>query len=62
MFGEKIEVELCPGGAEMQLTAENRQQFVNLYVDYMLNKSIEAQFAAFKFVQSCLVILSVISV
>jgi hypothetical protein len=49
VFGEMIEVELCEGGAQMMLTKENREQFVNLYVEYYLNKSIQDQFDAFRY-------------
>lgn len=48
VFGERRVHELCPGGAEKELTLENRREFVDLYVDYILNKSIEQQFDAFK--------------
>ena len=48
MFGEKVDIELCENGASMQLIKDNREQFVELYVDYEVNKSIAEQFAAFK--------------
>ncbi len=47
-FGEKKYVDLKPGGGEIPLTNANRFEFVELYVDYFLNKSVEKQFAAFK--------------
>ena len=48
-------VELLPGGATIPVTAENRTQYVYLYTDFMLNRSVEAQFLAFKqgFEQVC---------
>ena len=47
-MGESVDVELVPGGAEVPVTSSNRSQYVYLYTDYMLNRSIETQFAAFK--------------
>ena len=46
-FGEVRTVELKSGGASIPVTNENRQEFVNLYVDFVLNKSIESQFSSF---------------
>lgn len=45
--GEHYTVELVPGGADIDVTEENRREFVDKYVDYVLNKSIERQYAAF---------------
>ncbi|CAG8450723.1 5254_t:CDS:10 [Paraglomus occultum] len=47
-FGHRITHELKPGGAHIKLTNENRQEFVDLFVDFWLNKSIKRQFNAFK--------------
>ena len=47
VYGKPTSVELLPGGNDMLVTNENRMQFVNLYVDNILNKSIEKQFDAF---------------
>eukprot|EP01091_Cochliopodium_minus_P009951 TRINITY_DN2563_c0_g1_i3.p1 TRINITY_DN2563_c0_g1~~TRINITY_DN2563_c0_g1_i3.p1 ORF type:complete len:558 (-),score=144.45 TRINITY_DN2563_c0_g1_i3:111-1784(-) len=47
-FGEKRVHELKPGGADIVLTNDNRKEYVDLYVDYSLNKSIEKQFGSFK--------------
>ncbi|XP_066590462.1 probable E3 ubiquitin-protein ligase HERC4 [Prorops nasuta] len=46
-FGEKKTHELIPGGKNVAVTLENKKQFVDLYVDYILNKSVESQFQAF---------------
>ena len=35
------------GGSEIPVTGENREEYVQLYVDWVLNKSIETQFTAF---------------
>ncbi|XP_011636945.1 probable E3 ubiquitin-protein ligase HERC4 isoform X1 [Pogonomyrmex barbatus] len=47
VFGELKSVELIPGGSKMTVTLKNKQQYVDLYVDYILNKSIQTQFQAF---------------
>lgn len=48
VFGETKVFELCPGGKDKPLTAANRDEYVQLYTEYVLHKSIETQFAAFK--------------
>ena len=40
-------VELKPGGASIMVTQSNKQEFVELYIDYVFNKSCEKQFQAF---------------
>uniref|UniRef100_A0A5S6R1R1 HECT domain-containing protein n=1 Tax=Trichuris muris TaxID=70415 RepID=A0A5S6R1R1_TRIMR len=47
VFGENKTIELKPNGSDISVTKENRQEFVDLYVDYKLNKSINALFEAF---------------
>lgn len=48
-FGEGITTEdLLPGGGDVAVTAANRAQFVELYVQHLLEKSVEPQFAAFR--------------
>ncbi|KAF6035865.1 HECTD2 [Bugula neritina] len=42
-----ITEELVKGGAEMAVTNENRQGYVDLYLDWILNKSIYLVFRAF---------------
>lgn len=39
--------ELKPNGASINLTRENRQEYVKLYCDWILNKSVEQQFKSF---------------
>uniref|UniRef100_A0ABM0LV47 LOW QUALITY PROTEIN: probable E3 ubiquitin-protein ligase HERC4-like n=1 Tax=Saccoglossus kowalevskii TaxID=10224 RepID=A0ABM0LV47_SACKO len=46
-FGQLETVELIPGGKDISVTAENKHEYVNRYVDYVLNKSAHAQFEAF---------------
>lgn len=45
--GEAQTVPLCPGGETTVVTEDNRREFVELYVDWWLNRSIERQFEAF---------------
>lgn len=40
-------MDLVDGGSEIDVTNENRERFVQLYVDYKLSKSVEKQFTAF---------------
>ncbi|XP_070185594.1 probable E3 ubiquitin-protein ligase HERC4 isoform X2 [Littorina saxatilis] len=47
LFGEVKAVELCESGATISVTQENKHEYVDLYVDFILNKSVEAQFNAF---------------
>ena len=47
-FGEVVQVPLKAGGAECPVTSQNKAEYVSLYVDYVLSKSCEAQFVAYK--------------
>ncbi|KAI7901092.1 uncharacterized protein BX663DRAFT_544279 [Cokeromyces recurvatus] len=47
-FGERQCVPLIHGGDQVMVTQKNKQEFVSLYVDFLLNKSIKRQFGAFK--------------
>ncbi|XP_011257668.1 probable E3 ubiquitin-protein ligase HERC4 isoform X1 [Camponotus floridanus] len=47
VFGEQKSFDLIPGGSKVSVTLKNKQQYVNLYIDYILNKSVESQFKAF---------------
>ncbi|KAG3030506.1 Ubiquitin-protein ligase [Phytophthora cactorum] len=47
VFGEVKTVELKPGGSSIPVTKDNREEYVGLYVDYVLNKSVSRQYAAF---------------
>ncbi|CAM6124002.1 unnamed protein product [Calypogeia fissa] len=46
-FGEIRTHELEPRGAEIMVTNENRRRYVDLYVKYLLEDSIDKQFKAF---------------
>lgn len=47
-FGEVVNKPLKPDGENIPVTLANKEEFVKLYVDYVLNKSCEASFDAFK--------------
>ena len=44
MYGEEQSVELIPNGKNISVTGENRQLYVNSYIQWLLNDSIKAQF------------------
>jgi len=47
-FGADHVTELKPGGSEILITGENRKEYVELYVRWLLEQSVEQQFGAFK--------------
>ncbi|KAK9518844.1 hypothetical protein VZT92_021613 [Zoarces viviparus] len=48
LFGNPILYDLKDQGDQIPVTEDNRQEFVDMYADYILNKSVESQFKAFK--------------
>ncbi|MED6275335.1 Ubiquitin-protein ligase E3A, partial [Characodon lateralis] len=48
LFGNPMLYDLKEKGDQIPVTKENRQEFVHLYADYILNNSVESQFKAFK--------------
>ncbi|KAI0232047.1 hypothetical protein L0F63_005919 [Massospora cicadina] len=46
--GERFKHDLRPYGASQPLTNANREAFVELYVDFILNRAVERQFQAFR--------------
>ena len=46
-FDQTINVELIPGGSNTPVTKENVKQYVNAYIEFILNKSVEHAFTAF---------------
>jgi len=48
VFGELVEHELVPNGKEVLVGQHNKQLFVNLYSDFLLNTNIQQQFNAFR--------------
>lgn len=47
VFGEVRTTPLKPNGENITVTAENKREYVDLYVDHVLNKSVEKHFRAF---------------
>lgn len=46
-FDRVVTVPLKPGGDTLPVTEDNRQEYTEAYVDYVLNKSVKQQFEAF---------------
>ncbi|MEQ2193634.1 Ubiquitin-protein ligase E3A [Xenoophorus captivus] len=47
-FGNRLMYDLRENGDRIPVTNDNRKEFVALYSEYMLNKSVEKQFKAFR--------------
>ncbi|KAJ1983490.1 hypothetical protein H4R34_001251 [Dimargaris verticillata] len=47
-YGQTHHHDLKPNGDQIPLTQSNRQEFVDRYVDFLLNVSVSQQFEAFK--------------
>ena len=47
-FGEFVSINLIEDGDKQAVTIENRGLFVEKYIDYIFNKSIETQYKAFE--------------
>ncbi|XP_012279942.1 ubiquitin-protein ligase E3A isoform X2 [Orussus abietinus] len=48
VFGSVLFHELRENGDEMYVTQENKMEFADLYADFLLNRSVERQFRAFR--------------
>ncbi|KAK5650940.1 hypothetical protein RI129_001969 [Pyrocoelia pectoralis] len=46
-FGEQTIVHLKPNGDHTPVTQENKKEYVDLYVDYILNKAVSSQYEPF---------------
>ncbi|KAJ3530773.1 hypothetical protein NMY22_g8432 [Coprinellus aureogranulatus] len=46
-FGELVELELKPGGKDIEVTEENKKEYVDLVVEYRISKRVKEQFDAF---------------
>lgn len=46
-FSQIETYELKPGGSNISVTKENREEYVNLYIDLLLNKLVEKPYSAF---------------
>ena len=47
-FGETVTLDLKPGGSEIEVTDENKKEYVELVTEWRIQKRIEQQFNAFK--------------
>lgn len=47
-FGVLEEIELCEGGANKEVTNENLEEYIKLYMDWLMNKSVEKMFSKFE--------------
>ncbi|KAI6109135.1 hypothetical protein EDD16DRAFT_43648 [Pisolithus croceorrhizus] len=46
-FGELHTIELTPGGADINVTEENKKEYVDFVVEYRISKRVKDQFEAF---------------
>ncbi|KAG6335883.1 hypothetical protein ID866_3220 [Astraeus odoratus] len=46
-FGELVTIELKPGGTDVNVTEENKKEYVDLVVEYRISKRVKDQFDAF---------------
>ena len=47
IYDERRRIPLKPGGSAMMVNQKNKQEFIDLYVDYVFNRACEKQFQAF---------------
>ncbi len=47
-YGKKTTVELKPGGASLYVSQQNKREYVDLYVDWLFEKSVGRLFDSFK--------------
>jgi hypothetical protein len=46
-FGEIVNIDLKPGGAEIPVTEANKKEYVNAVVEYRIHRRVQDQFEAF---------------
>ena len=46
-FGEMVTIELKPGGEAIDVTEENKKEYVDLVVEYRISRRVQEQFEAF---------------
>ena len=46
-FGERVEVDLKPNGKDIEVTEDNKQEYVELITEWRISKRVEEQFRAF---------------
>ncbi|KAI5965231.1 hulA [Candida pseudojiufengensis] len=47
IFGDRVEVDLKPNGKEIEVTEENKHEYVELITEWRISKRVEEQFKAF---------------
>mmetsp|Transcript_22197 Transcript_22197/g.39990 ORF Transcript_22197/g.39990 Transcript_22197/m.39990 type:complete len:758 (+) Transcript_22197:41-2314(+) len=47
-YGSMVEAELVEGGKDKEVTAENREEYVQRYCDYIFSTGVERQYGAFR--------------
>ncbi|KAG2207643.1 hypothetical protein INT46_005054 [Mucor plumbeus] len=47
-FGEMVTVDLMEGGRDIEVTEENKKEYVDLVTEWRISKRVEEQFKAFK--------------
>lgn len=47
-YGQTIQIPLCPGGEKRPVNNSNRREFVDLYIQYLLDTAVIRQFEPFK--------------
>lgn len=47
-YGQLVEVPLCSNGENRAVTSSNRQEFVDLYIKYLLDTAVARQYEPFK--------------
>jgi len=48
LFGSTITVDLKEGGSNIMVNQDNKKEYVDLYADFLINKTVEQQFLAFQ--------------
>jgi E3 ubiquitin-protein ligase NEDD4 len=48
-FGESITIDLKPGGRDIEVTNENKKEYIDLITEWRIQKRVEEQFNAFVF-------------
>jgi E3 ubiquitin-protein ligase NEDD4 len=46
-FGELVTIELRPGGADVDVTEDNKKEYVEAVVEYRISKRVKEQFDSF---------------
>ena len=46
-FGEKVTIDLKPNGRDVEVTNENKREFVELKTEWIISKPVEGQFRSF---------------